>query len=105
MRLRCEVANYSAIPLSDLYGFPLIIDASNAFKPHWILSSRRLAVACDSHCLGTTVRFSNRERNYRIANFMPEFTARLGQEAFRRGEAPQQHSCGAEMYDTPMSIT
>jgi len=38
VRLRCEVANYSVIPFSDLYGFPLIFDTSNAFKPHRILS-------------------------------------------------------------------
>jgi hypothetical protein len=37
-RLRCEVANYSVIPLTGVCGFPLIFDASNAFKPHWILS-------------------------------------------------------------------
>jgi hypothetical protein len=36
-RLRCEVANYSVILLSGLYGFPLIIDAGNAFRPHRIL--------------------------------------------------------------------
>ncbi len=74
VRLRCEVANYSPIRFSDLYGFPLIFDASNAFKPHWILSSSRLAVACNGQSTRTTVRLSSRERMDGIANFMPDCT-------------------------------
>src|ERR1700679_2424750 len=58
-RLRCEVANYSVIPYSDLYGFPLIFDTSNAFKPHWILCWCRFAVACDRQAVRTTVRFAS----------------------------------------------
>ena len=74
VRLRCEVANYSPIRFSDLYGFPLIFDASNAFKPQWILYWSRLAVACDGQSTRTTVRLSSRERMDGIANFMPECT-------------------------------
>src|SRR5471030_1019147 len=73
-RLRCEVANYSVIPYTDLYGFTLIYDTSNAFKPHRILSSSRLAVACDRKLPSTTVHLTSDERMNGIANFMPECT-------------------------------
>jgi hypothetical protein len=70
-RLRCEATNYSVIPFSDLYGFPLIFDTSNAFKPHWILFMCRLAVACDRQPARTTVRLSSSERLDGIANSVP----------------------------------